>query len=434
MKQKSYLRIGDKFFYTDIVKAGDEYIRIGTQPKISKFLKNYKINPRYIVLLPPVITQAGDNYTGEEFVLWNKYFNNELVPNLYIGYKKYVNYLYTRLKYTLNQTFNNEKTKIIKKNIIKKLFKPICLQQDSIYNLTDKIKIYCGISNIKIFYDNNLIYDWQHNNPALNINDKISSLLKPYKKCPSPAKDSLTIIPLGTGNGFNSNTSNFIIQYSNRTIWIDVIAEPFLVLKKMKLHWDHITDYFISHVHEDHIEGLSAVLKRASINNTKINLITTKKIFYQLKKIYTFLLPDFLSLVNHINIIPNYTLPYYHGYLTIRLTHHVLQSGTLGFKVQYKNNIFALSGDTYYSEELEKKYPNNISLDSSWYNDCHLIFHEVEFFKKSSVHTYYTEVKKLSEKVKGKILVYHSSSNKSSLPPVREYKKYIIKNSRIKIK
>ncbi len=434
MKKQPYIKIGDTFFHTYIIKAGEEYIRIGTQPKISKFLKNAQINPKYVVLVPPVTTQAGDNYTGEEFVLWNKICNNILQPNIYIGYKKYVKYLYKRLKYTVNQTFNNKKIKIIKRNLIKKLFKGVFLQQDSIYNLNKKTRIHCNISNIKIFYENELIFNWQQNSPALYTDNKITSFLKPFKKPFGPVKDALTVIGLGNGNGFNGNTSNFIIQYSNRNIWVDVMAEPFLALKKIKLHWDNITDYFISHVHEDHIEGFSAVLKRASIKNKKINLITTTKIFNRLKKIYTFLFPDFKELINHINIIPNYTLPYHHGYLTVRLTHHVLKSGTLALKVQYKNNIFALSGDTLYSEEFEKKYPSNLSFDSSWYNDCHLIFHEVEFFNKNASHTYYTEIIKLSEKIKGKILVYHNNSNKFLLPPVKEYKKYIIKNNRITVK
>ena len=317
---------------------------------------------------------------------------------------------------------------------MKKLFKPVFLQTESVHNITDRIKVYCGINNVKIFYDNELIYDWRSANPSLNINKKISSLLKHFKKDNRIVKDALTIIPLGTGNGFCSNTSNFIIQYSNRNIWVDVMAEPFLALKKIKFHWDNITDYFISHIHEDHIEGLSAVLKRASINNTQINLITTKKILIRLKKIYSFLFPDFLSLVNHINIIPNSTLPYYHGYLTVRKTWHPLKCGALALKVRHKNNVFALSGDTYYSEELEKRFPENISFDSSWYNDCRLIFHEVEFFNKNTNHTFYTEIKKLSQKLNRKILEYHNSSEKSLLPMVREYKKYIIKNNKIFVK
>lgn len=434
MNLKSYIRIGDKFLYTDIINCDNKFIRLGTIPKISKLLKKYKIYPEYIILLPPTTTQAGDNYTGEEFILWNKIYNNDFTPNTYIGEKKYVNYLYNRLKYTVNQKFNKQKTKIIIKNRIKKLFKKVFIKPDSIYRPNNNIEIHYNVSNVKIFYKGNLIYDWHKNNPPCNINYEINKMLLPYKKKIRNSNDSLNIIPLGFGNGFNGDTSNFIIQYSNRNIWVDVMAEPFLALKKIKLHFNHITDFFISHIHEDHIEGFSAVLKRASIENTKINLITTYKIFKQLKKIYTFLFPYFLNLVNHINIVPNFTLPYYQGYLKVRLTHHPLKSGTLALKVQYKNNVFALSGDTYYSEKFEKKYSKNTATDSSWYNDCQLLFHEVEFFKKNTVHTYYTDIKKLSRKINAKILVYHNSSDKFLLPGVKKYKKYIIKNGKVIIK
>ena len=149
---------------------------------------------------------------------------------------------------------------------------------------------------------------------------------------------------------------------------------------------------------------------------------------------FTFLFPDFSNLVNHINIIPNYTLPYYHGYLTVRLTHHVLKSGTLALKIQYKNNVFALSGDTYYSELFEKKYPDNLAFDSSWYNDCHLVFHEVTYLKNSLVHTYYSEIKKLIKKLKGKVLVYHNDPLEKKLPRAIDYKKYIIKKGKVTTK
>ena len=153
-----------------------------------------------------------------------------------------------------------------------------------------------------------------------------------------------------------------------------------------------------------------------------------------LRKIYKFLFPDFDLIVNHINIIPNVTLPYHHGYLTVRLNHHVLKSGTLGLKIQFKNNIFALSGDTKYDSSLALKMKNNPSFDISWYNDCHLIFHEVEFENPNTVHTFYTEVAKIMEKIKGKLFVYHSSSENFLLKGVKEYTRYIIKQGKVRIK
>ena len=235
MKNSSYTRIGDKYLYTDIVKAGNVYIRIGTQPQISKLLKKHKLNPKYIILVPPVITQAGDNYTGEEFVLWNKYFNNDLNPNIYIGCKKYVKYLYKRLKYTINQLFNNKKIKIIRKNNIRKLFKPVIVKPKSIYKINKTTRVQCMINNILIFHNDKLIYDWRESKPSVNIDKTVSSILKPFKKLKHKNKDELTIIPLGTGNGFNGHTSNFIIQYADRNIWVDVMAEPFLALKKINM-------------------------------------------------------------------------------------------------------------------------------------------------------------------------------------------------------
>ena len=431
---KKYLihRLNNKYLYADIIKIGNIYIRIGTFPGISKYLNKIKIYPQYTVVLPPLTSIAGDNYTGEDFVLLNKYYKKDLSPIYYIGYKYYVKYLYKRSKNTLNQTFNKHKTKIITKNRLKKLFKPILLKPNSFYNISDKIRINTNISNVQIYNKNNLIYDWIEKSPTINIRYEAKKMLSPYKnKKKVYLNNSINILPIGVGNGFHGECSNFIIQYADRTIWVDPMVQPFIALKKAKLHWNMITDYLITHIHEDHIEGLSSVLKYSLLNNYKINLITTQKIYQQLKNIFSFLFPDFIYLVNHINVIPDTTLPYHHGYLTVRLNHHPVKSGTLGLKIRYRDNCFALSGDNHYSEEFEAKYPNNSAFDSKWYSGCQLLFHEVDFFNPDTIHTYYKEIIKLQQKLKIKILCYHNSSNKSLLPMVKPLKKYIIKNKKV---
>ncbi len=435
MEQKKIIRIGDKFLYADIIKINQYYIRVGTFPGISKYLKQNKIAAPYIVVLPPLTSEAGDNFTGEEFVLWNKLHSQSIHPYFYIGYKNYLKYLFYRLRYTVNQVFNNTKTHVIKQYRIQKVFKPVYVKPESYYFITDDIKIYYGISNIQIYYKNKLFYSWRERCPSISVKNEITKMLRLYKSKKLPyLEDSIVVTPLGTGNGFYGNSSNFIIQYGNRAIWVDPMADPFMALKKVQWHYNKITDYFISHIHEDHIEGLSGVLKLALLKNRNINLITTYKIFKQLNRIYSFLFPDFLNLINHININPNSPLPYHQGYLTVRHNHHVLKCGTLGLKVRYKNNGFALSGDNLYSEELEKRFPKNPAFDSCWFKDCDLIFHEVEFHNKNTVHTHYAELKKLQEKVKGKILAYHSVPEASLWPMVKENRRYVIRNKKVYVK
>ncbi len=433
MKKTYIKRVGDKWFYVDVINTSAGNIRIGSMPEISKWLAKEKIDTNYVILPPPITTQAGDNYTGEEFVFWYKIYNNDFSPITYMGEKNNVIYLYKRLKRTVNSTFNKNKTKIIRVKRVQRIFRKKYLKLNTPINITDKIKVVLTPDNIIIYENDTKIYEWINSQNFVGINKKVNKYLASYKKNRKYIKH-LEIIAIGNGNGFRGNTSNFIIRYADRAIWIDVMAKPFLALKKIKLHWDNITDYFISHIHEDHIEGLSAVLKRASDTGKSVNIITTKKIMKELKKIYKFLFPDFDSIVNHINIIPNASLPYYHGYLTVRLNHHVLPSGTLSLKVQFKNNIFALSGDTKYDSNLASKTKNNPAFDISWYNDCHLVFHEVEFENPDNVHTYYKEIQNIMKKINGKVLVYHSSSEKFLLDGVREYTRYIIKEGKVIIK
>ncbi len=428
----NFLRLGDRWLYTDVVLADNIKIRIGSMPDVSKILKKKNIKSEYVILPPLNITQAGDNYTGEEFVLWNKIYSNDFTPITYIGDKNNIKFLYRILKKNINQTFNKNKTRIIKVNRIKNLIKLKIVKPDEEIRLSEKVKIKFFPSNIIIYENEKSIYNYIGVREPININQEVDKLLSPFNK-KNQFVDQLEIIPLGTGNGFRGRTSNFLIRYGDRIIWMDVMAKPFLALEKVKIHWDNITDYFISHIHEDHISGLSAVFMRAIYKNKKVNIITTAKIMKEIKKRFYFLFPDIDYIVNHINIIPDTILPYYHGFLMVRLNHHVLKSGTLGLKVKYKDNIVAISGDTYYSEELAKRFPEKSAFDINWFNDCQLIFHEVEFENPHTVHTFYTELKKMQEKVKGKILTYHYSSEKPLLPVAKEFKRYIIKDGKLKI-
>lgn len=432
MSENKILKVSDNFFSVDIIRTSAGNIRIGSGPKISKLLKKNNLKDNYVILPPFIVNYAGDNYTGEEFVHWSKIYQNDYTPITYIGIKKNIKYLYKRLSKTINYTFNKEKTKIIKKARLKKIFKKIVAKYDKTIKLSNDVEVIIKPYDILIYEKNKKIYSWTENINYNVINQNIGLIMKKYE--PNKYINYLEIIALGNGNGFRGNTSNFIIRYGDRVIWVDVMAEPFLALKKLNLNFRNVTDYFISHIHEDHIEGLSAILKYASDKSYKINLITTRKIFREIKEIFEPLITDFKLIVNHINIIPNVTLPYYHGYLTVRLNHHVLKSGTLGLKVQFKNNVFALSGDTKYDSKLALKLKNNPAFDISWYNDSHLIFHEVEFEDPNNVHTFYTEVQKIIENVNGKLLVYHNSSPKFLLPKVEEYTRYIIKDGNLKIK
>ncbi len=428
------IKIGDNWFSTDIIQTSYGIIRIGTMPKISKILNQQGIKCNIVILPPPVVTVAGDNYTGEEFVLWNKIHKDDFTPILYIGEKKYINYLYKKLKENINSTFNDEKTKIIKKNRLKKLFKKRPVRLKDRIKIGGKIEVCITADNIFIYEDGQKIYDWRLNLSKNDVDSEVNKMLARFKKRNKKSIQHIEVIPLGNGNGFREETSNFLIKYGSRVVWVDVMAKPFLALKRLKMSWDEVTDYFISHTHEDHTEGFSAVLKRAIDTNRQINLITTKKIYNDLRKKYKFLFPGFESMVNHINIIPNTTLPYYHGYLSVRLNHHVLKSGTLGMKLNFKNNIVAISGDTKYDSKLALKLKDNTAFDVSWYKDANLIFHEVEFEDRNSVHTYYKEIENIMKSVSGKVVVYHSSSDNFLLEAAKVYYRYIIKDGKVKIK
>ena len=427
--QKNCTRLGSDLSYVDFVQTSSGVFRIGSAPEISKWLVKYHLKYDYVIMPEPHVTTMGDNYTGEEFIIWNQIHFHNSEPVRYIGYLKDLMYLTKRLHLTIDQKFNKTQTRIEPVLRIPKLCHLMPLAGSEIH--IGKTNIVFSGNNIEIFDNNSLVYSYMNLSPHKNVAFETENLIAPFLKNLEPS-ENLKIFVLGNGNGFKYKTSNFLVRFGERVIWIDVGAYPFQLLAKHKFHPDIVTDYIITHNHEDHWEGFTAILQRAVETHSIINLLTTQKIFNTLKKQIGFLFPDFDQIVKLERLTPNEPLPYFKSVITARLNHHPLRQGVLGLKFEFNEICFGISGDTLYNEQLIEKLKRE-ELTYKFFKKCDLLFHEVEFKNPNTVHSYYKEVEKLSKKIKGKLFVYHTHIRKKLLPLAKEGYWYSIEKNKIKI-
>jgi len=107
-----------------------------------------------------------------------------------------------------------------------------------------------------------------------------------------------------------------------------------------------------------------------------------------------------------------------------RWNHHILPYGSLGLKVEGGNFKWGLSGDTKFDRKINRILGRS-ELTEEWFQDCHLVFHGVNFDDPSSVHSFWTEVAELQKSIPGKLYAYHTApKDNPPIPIVHEGKVY----------
>ena len=91
----------------DFVNTSAGRIRMGSMPDISKLCRRYGIDAGLVVVPPWQSSMAGDNYTGEEFVLWDAQVS-EGTGRTYVGRPSDVVMMYSNLDHTFSWYFSTE--------------------------------------------------------------------------------------------------------------------------------------------------------------------------------------------------------------------------------------------------------------------------------------------------------------------------------------
>jgi len=423
-------RIGNTSIFVDIVYTSIGIVRIGSMPDISKFMRKYKIEENIIVVPDWYVSQGGDNRTGEGFCFWSSIlFHN--YPKLFIGKENNVDKLYRNLDMIVSYYFNPSMTKIVKKRWLNKLFTGSELKNDIFYK-KDNVKIKFENEKIIIIDNNKIRYENIPIFPKSNI--LIEKLLLSTPRF-EKSFNSIEIMVVGSGNGYIGTASSFVVKLGNYMLWIDPCSQPAFSLGKVGIHWDDVSHILITHNHEDHILGFTACLKRAIDKRRKIKLITAPSIYKTLLKQFNILFPNMEKYIEFISLTPDKSIMLYDSKIEARWNHHIIPYGTLGLKISRKGSCFGFSGDTKYDEKIIASLKRK-NLEPKWFENCDIVFHEVDFEPFKTVHTNYKELLKLEKKIKGKLFVYHTDSKKikGGLNMVLERQNYILNNGKLEIR
>ena len=386
----------------DLVNTSMGTVRVGGMPDISKFLNHHGFREEMVVVPDWTCSMAGDNRTGEEFVLWQAQVRGGL-KKLYVGAPKNLEQIYTNLDDTFSYFFDDRRISIIKKKWLNRWFSKQAatpaFEMGSLTILVDR-------ENVIISDHGKVIYDKLALKPADDADTLVESLLSGVLR-DGASRSCIEVTPVGTGNGFSGTVASAIVRFAKEVVWIDPCGYPAHALARHNIHWDDITHILVTHNHEDHIQGFSACLKRAEHRKTPINLITAQPIFNLLKQQFTPLIPGFDALVNFIPITPGSPLMVGSLKIESRWNHHFLPYGTLGLKFSGSGKTFGFSGDTKFDEAINELL-NREELLPRWFAECDLVFHETDFDNPASVHSHWKEVQKLQQAIPGRVLGDHT--------------------------
>lgn len=405
----------------DLIATSEGTVRVGSMPDIAKFLSCYGFREETVVLPAPKVSMAGDNYTGEEFVLWQAQARKE-IQKQYTGRTQDVELMYRHLGYTFPYFFDAKRLSIVRKKWLDNWFGRH--PANPVYQ-RNGLQIACKQGNITVSDQGQLLYNYQEFLSQHSVEEQIEELLATIAR-DRAKRDHLEITPIGAGNGFAGTVANIVVRFAEYVIWIDPCGYPAHTLARHNIHWDDITHILITHNHEDHIQGLSACLRRAQLRKKQIQLLTAKSIYALLKKQYMPLFPNCEELLSPIFLQPGKAVQLGALRIESRWNHHVLPYGTLGLKISAGGKCFGYSGDTKFDTKINTIL-KRVELTPEWFTSCQLIFHEVDFDNADSVHSHWKEVEVLQRAVSGEVLGYHTPLLANApLKLVEEGRRYLL--------
>ena len=415
------IRLGDDLASVDLVRTRRGWVRVGALPEIAKLLRQARTPPHYVVVLPTRATQMGDGITGEEFIFWSS-IDSTKYAGTYVGTEAALGLLRRYLEPAVPYYLNDEQTGIERRDWLETLYWPTPVGADGGIDL-GSVHIQMEEDRVLIQDGGARLYDRRSTSPP-DLADRVQAALDRIPRLGRPA-DALRVLVVGAGNGHVRNNSSFLLTAGDRRVWVDPAPRPHETLGAYGVHWDDVTDVLLTHVHEDHMGGLTACLARARDRGARLRLWATRSAFDVLRERLAYPVPELPTLVDLHEIGPGQPAVIGEMRCEFRLNHHNLPSGALGVKAHWQGRCVGISGDTKYDEEIIRRLCRP-ELEAAWFQECHLLFHEVDLVRPRSVHSYYLEVAKLARGLPGRLVVYHALGNSAPLEMAEEGAWYTI--------
>ncbi|HCY83935.1 MAG TPA: hypothetical protein DHV36_02240 [Desulfobacteraceae bacterium] len=388
--------------HIDFISTSEGLLRIGSMPDISKLTAHHGLDDALVAVPPWEVTQAGDNYTGEEFVFWRaQTFGHP--GRRYIGRHSHVDCLRRKLDAVFPYFFDDHRLRIVRKDWLDKWFLPEPVEETYAHR---DLKIRFTADNIEVWDKGDLLYNRRALAPDTHPDRSVATTLAGLDR-ESASTDNFTLTCIGSGNGFSGRSASLLARIGKQAMWIDPCAFPARSLADAGVHWDDITHILVTHNHEDHMSGITACLRRCAARKRQLTLITGKNIFRILTEQYQPLFPDIHRMIRFLELTPGIPLDVDGMRITPRLNHHILPYGTLGLKVSAGGKTVGISGDTKFCTAINRVL-GRPELEPDWFRECDLVLHEIDFFNAHGVHSYWQEVATLRDQIPGRLYGYHS--------------------------
>ncbi|TIH15908.1 hypothetical protein D0S45_10015 [Marinifilum sp. JC120] len=400
--------------FVDLVRTSKGTVRVGSMPDVAKFLTEHGFREEIVVVPEWEVSLAGDNRTGEEFILWQSQIKGGILRE-YVGLKQNVEQVYSHLECIFPYFFDDKNLKVVRRDWLGKWFH---------HNVADpsyrngSLEICCQDGNVIIYEEGAVLYSRNELAPVGSPDEEIESLLETIPR-DGNIREHLEVIPIGCGNGVYGTVANTIVRFGEYVIWIDPCGYPAHTLARHNIHIDDITHFLFTHNHEDHVQGFTACMQRARKFNRKLKLILAENVYRVLGDLYLPLFPDLKEHAEVFLLQPGSPLQLGPIQIDSRWNHHILPYGTVGLKISAGGRSFGYSGDTKYDENINKIL-KRAELKAEWFASCDLVFHEIEFNNPDSVHTHWKQVESLQAKIDGKVLGYHTPYLANSPFPLAE--------------